>query len=425
MHFLSVGNAGNGVCDNLTRILLAGFSPAARQSRVVTGFGFLDRPMPRALVIVLLAACALVPLGYFARQIAERPDLTGVIYFGDNFAAREVPALQTLHPQTQPSCGYDGQFYAQIALDPTMPVSLYRTALDGTAWRGQRIFLPVVAWLAGLGQPRVILIVYALLNLLAWGTLLMMMRRRLQPFDARRMLGLYAVMLSTGTLVSLQYALTDLPAVALGLLAIDATEMPAALLVTCAALTKPTGLLFAAGPFLPASLRPHKIALALIPTAALGLWTLYIYHHFSVPRMSSDLGWPGVAFVHHLLDILTRTQVRIWNWNNGAWIFWDNRFLELLALFSSAVQVLFLAARPRWRDPLWRVGAAFAVLFVFLSDAVCLDTIDYSRTVLMMTVAFNVLLVEVRPMPAFLGLLVAGNAGLVGGLGEMMLITYR
>jgi hypothetical protein len=391
--------------------------------------GILDCPMPRGLVMILLAVCALVPLGYFARQIMDRPDLTGVIYFGDQFAARELPVLRALHPQTHPSCGYDGQFYAQIALDPTMPVSLYHTALDGAAWRGQRIFLPVVAWLAGLGQPRAILVVYALLNLLAWGALLIMLQRRLQPFNARRMLALYAIMLSTGTLVSLQYALTDLPAVALGLLATSVTEVPAALLVTCAALTKPTGLLFAAGPFLPTSLRLPEIArkatLALVPTAALGFWTLYIYHHFSVPRMGSDLGWPGVAFVHHLLDVLHRTRVRIWDWNDGAWNLWDNRFFELLALFSSAVQVLFLAARPRWRDPLWRVGAAFALLFVFLSDVVCYDTIDSSRTVLMMTVAFNVLLVEVRSMPAFLGLLVAGNAGLVGGLGEMVLITYR
>ena len=391
--------------------------------------GILDRPLPRWLAAVLLAVCALVPLGYYARQIADRPDLTGIIFFGDQFAAREVPELRALHPQTQPSCGYDGQFYAQIALDPTMPLPAYRTALDGTAWRGQRIFLPVVAWALGLGHTRAVLVVYALLNLLAWGALLLMLRRRLQPFNARGMLVLYAVMLSTGTLVSLQYALTDLPAVAIGMLALGVTGVPASLLVSCAALTKPTGLLFAAGPFLPASWRTgeiaRKAALVLIPTAALGLWTIYIYHHFSVPTIGSDLGRPGVAIVHHVVEVWQENRVRIWNWNQAAWLFWDNRFFELLAIFSSLVQVVFLAARPRWRDPLWRAGAAFALLFLFLSDAVWHDTIDYSRTVLMMTVAFNLLLAEVQSARVFLILLVAGNAGLLGGLGEMILITYR
>ena len=70
------------------------------------------------------------------------------------------------------------------------------------------------------------------------------------------------------------------------------------------------------------------------------------------------------------------------------------------------------------------MGVAFACLFFCLSDKVYASQVNYTRTVLPMTIAFNLLLLEVRPVPLFVLLFMAGNFGLFEGLGEMCLISW-
>lgn len=81
---------------------------------------------------------------------------------------------------------------------------------------------------------------------------------------------------------------------------------------------------------------------------------------------------------------------------------------SLLVLVALAVQWLWLALRPQWHSPWWRVGAAYALLMAVLGDAVWEGFPGAAcRVLLPMAVAFNVLV----PRAGWRSLLVllAGN----------------
>ena len=63
-------------------------------------------------------------------------------------AAREpvlMPAVRA-QPSALNAGGYDGQFYAQIACDPTLRDPALVPAVDTLAYRARRIGLPATAW---------------------------------------------------------------------------------------------------------------------------------------------------------------------------------------------------------------------------------------------------------------------------------------
>jgi hypothetical protein len=93
---------------------------------------------------------------------------TPLIAFGENWAPQRLPALKDLPVATVPGGGYDGQFYAQIAVQPEPTSPVVQKALDNPAYRFRRILLPLLAHVLGGGQPWAILNIYALLNLAAW-----------------------------------------------------------------------------------------------------------------------------------------------------------------------------------------------------------------------------------------------------------------
>jgi hypothetical protein len=126
----------------------------------------------------------------------------------------------------------------------------------------------------------------------------------------------------------------------------------------------------------------------------------------------NNTGWPFV----HLAD------TEMTNWQNlraepfKLWFFgvsgWEWRCFELIAPVSMLVQAVHLAI---WRDPrspLWWLGATFAVLFICLGHPVTVEEIASTRTVLPMTLAFNLRLAEQRGR-VFWGFLIAGNIGLM------------
>jgi len=80
---------------------------------------------------------------------------------------------------------------------------------------------------------------------------------------------------------------------------------------------------------------------------------------------------------------------------------------SVLIQTALTVQWLFFVLRPRWRDPWWRVGAAYAALLVILGTAVWENYPGAAARVLLpMTLAFNLLVPRGR---AWLGVLVLGN----------------
>jgi len=405
------------------------FAPPGASISSIENKSMLDRPLPRWARVLLLIVCALVPTAFAARQYARQHDFTPLIFFGEMFASRELPEVKALHPALQPGPGYDGQFYAQMALDPTLRRPDIPAATDGIAYRAQRIFLPALAWLLGAGQPRLILSVYALLNVAFFYALLAAVARRLPAVDLRRMLVLYAIMLGSGVIASVEYAVTDLPCATLGFLALAQGEVAGGLLFACAILTKPTGVLFLAGRLAPVPRwlsewlwRAGGVAIALVPAV---LWQAFLNARFGPHVDKSQVGWPLAGWAGHLLKLGRVPHAMAFPWRDHTWLLRGADMLELGAMLSVTVQAVFLLARPRWREPLWLVGAAFAILFLCLSEKNFGNAADYTRTIIPMTIAFNFSLLGLRTTRVFLAVFVAGNIGMLGGLGEMIFVSFH
>jgi hypothetical protein len=389
----------------------------------------LDRPLPRAVRVILILICAFLPTSYVVMQYTHQHDLTPILCFGEIFQTRELAEIRQMKPAVQSEGGFDGQFYAQIALDPTLRRPDLPNALDNPAFRAQRIFLPALAHVLGLGRPRAVIFTYALLNLVFWYALLAVLIRRLPAVDVRSFFALFAIMLSTGTLISVESALTDLPAATLGFIGLCLGEVSSAFLISLAILTKPT-----CGLFLLRYLSPFprngsewgkKGGLVLLALILPFLWQFYLFHLWNANTWDdSQFDLPLRGWWHHLAmnwqtvkhnPYPRLSKILPWEWN----------LFEVLALLSMAVQAAFLLLRPRWRNPLWLVGIAFVLLFFCLGDKVYAAEVNYTRTVLPMTMAFNILLLEIRPAPLFFVLFAAGNLGLLEGIGEMFVLTWR
>jgi hypothetical protein len=108
-------------------------------------------------------------------------------------------------------------------------------------------------------------------------------------------------------------------------------------------------------------------------------------------------------------------------------LFQQTRSLEELAeilvtatLLVQCGYMLYMLLKRRVNSPLWRVGAAFAVLFLILGPAVMVEQLAYTRAMLPLTLVFNLLIIRETP-PNFLFWFITGNAGLYIGLATAFL----
>jgi hypothetical protein len=118
-----------------------------------------------------------------------------------------------------------------------------------------------------------------------------------------------------------------------------------------------------------------------------------------------NFSWPFVGLAHKAGDTLSSFIAEEYPYPSVA-------KLDLLVLVGLVAQFLFFAFRIRWRDAWWRVGATYAVLMVFLGDAVWEHYPSAAARVLLpMTLAFNI---RVPRRGFWVLLLVVGNLGIFG-----------
>ena len=310
----------------------------------------------------------------------------------------DPPALQALPHYQSPLASYDGQFYAQRALDPLLRDPTIDRGMDLAPFRARRILFSWTAYVLGLGRPAWILEAYALQNVVCWLILAALVTRWLNPVSARGLALWYAVLFSHGLLWSVSLALLDGPSLVLIMCAVIAVEAESSaafgghrrygdprprnqpVVVPGAADSART---LAAGP---AWLSPRSWR-----CCRCSIWMDYlrsIYRSTTLAGTDSFvlLGTGLAASWGDALSMLTKRFPAAGSCRPASSSRWPRR-------------PSFIFVRRDYAAPWWRVACAYAVMLLFLDPVLANpQTGAITRVMLPLTVGFNILLAtEVRP----------------------------
>ena len=333
---------------------------------------------------------------------------SSLVSIGDEFAASQVKVLREMpHYVYESSPGYDGAYYLQLALYPTLDNPELNKAIDNLPYRARRILFSWLAWLLGLGRPEWILQAFALLNVAAWLGLAWALLRWFPATSWENFLRWFAVLFSHGVCMSVRHSLVDAPALLLVALALrwleEGRRLAGNTALALAGLGRETSLLAAAGlDFEPRAPRTWwrtvvNVALVALPLLA---WVLVVRLKFG-PAEDPGMGNFTLPFVGWVEK--ARFAWSSANSPDSSGVLWAT----VVVVLALAVQWLFFAVRWRPADRWWRVGAVFAAMMTFLSTPVWEGFPGAATRVLLpMTLAFNILV----PRGArWLPVLLAGN----------------
>src|SRR3982751_1329375 len=174
----------------------------------------------RFIAIVL----AMLFFGAVARFYHPGTGFTALIGFPPA-ADSDPPALSAIpHYQYPAWASYDGQFYAQRALDPLLRDPAIDRGMDLAPSRSRRILFRGTAYVLGLGRPVWILEAYALQNVACWAIMAALLTRWIPLTSFRGLAPWTACLFSHGLLWSVRFALLDGPSLMLTMCAVAAAE---------------------------------------------------------------------------------------------------------------------------------------------------------------------------------------------------------
>ena len=319
---------------------------------------------------------------------------TYLVIFGGKENARYIPQLRGVnHHELENSSGYDGAYYAQIAMQPNLSDPGIRQGVDNLAYRARRILLCWTAYGLALGDPVRALHIFSVQNIACWLLLAALLLRWFPPINWENYLRWGAVLFSYGMCFSLRGSLMDGPSLLLIAAGVALAEAGrpwwSAAVLGLAGLAQETNIL--AGVALARPGRPSvRGGLALAARGAIVLLPIVLWivvlrcwlgpsddlgiRNFTLPLASYWIKWRDT-----LADLIAEGPNSVAR-------------SSLLSLVSLTVQFFFFALRRRWDDPWWRVAAVFSVMMIFLGEAVWEGYPGAaSRVLLPMTLAFNVL----------------------------------
>lgn len=306
--------------------------------------------------------------------------------------------------------GYDGLYYAQLALDPTLRDSALPGAMDNAPYRARRILPSTLAWLAGGGRARNVIAAYSVINIVAWLALALLLWRTLPVVGGRSLLAWFGILFSAGALCSVRLALTDLVAGLLLTAAIAAAEAErkksALGFLAGAALARETALLSVAGLIKPPWGSWKNLARVVLAAAPLFLWLVYVRRQLGPADQGwGNLTWPVTGVIMKWKEVLAA-----FGRTNDLLLVVST----LLALIALCIQALYLAKSPHLADRWWRTGAAYVGLLLCLGTAVWEGFPGAATRVLLpLTISFNIVATRAR---AALAWLLLGNLGVVAGV---------
>ena len=342
---------------------------------------------------------------------------TKLTLYGADCADDALPRLQHIRHyidfDPDGRAGYDGQFYGQMAIDPTLRDPAFDRALDQPVYRGRRIGLPAIAFCLGLGKPSRVINAYALSNLLFWFVLLAAMAILMRPWTGQQLLCLSAGMVSYGVVASMERSLTDLPATAMLFVGAVIGSWGGYVAFAAAALTRETSVLAAVG-FLE-SWRPtawkRNVGMLCLAVLPLVVWMIYVRHRFGPDQTVLGAGNFTLPFQALVMRFIDGIKKLTGNGHHGhlsrlRWLYYDFDTHELLVIAGITFQGLYLVLRRDWHSTFWRTGICYALFASVLGVAVWEETAAASRVLLPMTICFYLLLARERAAwfwPFFIG----------------------
>jgi hypothetical protein len=373
----------------------------------------------RSIHGILLPAAYIVCLALFLMMVGRswhsEDGFASLIRFGSKFDERSLDALKALpHTVLPDSPGYDGQFYAQLALRPTLQDPQLPEALDHASYRCRRILFSWTAWLLGLGQPAWIIQAYALQNVLFWLGAAVLLLHWLPPTRWFHFFQWVAILFSRGWLDSVDNALLDGPALFLILLALWWSERGrpswGTALLGISMLGKETNLLAGLVSFerFDWSRRTLKTLAvrALLLVLPLALWIGIIDAHFGVARSAGrrNFAMPFQSWLGKVDEMQSIAARHAWG---------IEATLTVLCVIATLVQMTYFATTWRWGVKWWRMGAPYALLGLCLGPAVMEGYPGaFTRALLPMLAAYNL---SLKPNSKGWLLLLLGNLDVLCG----------
>ncbi len=376
------------------------------------------RSLPAPVLFSRLLRTGLIGLFFWVmgQYWHPRTGFTSLLQIDRLMAADAIPSFHDPRIYVYPEEGsYDGGYYAQIATSPALKDPALKPAVDDLGYRARRILLGAVAWVLGGGEPIAVAHAYAWLNLFLWAGFAAVLWRLFPANDWRGSLAWIFLLFGAGVVFSVRLALTDLAAALLTALSLGLIERnrpnAAAGLLGLAGLARETAVLGAVA-FWPAKAegQPRRLVPVALRVAAVGapllLWLLYVHHAVGGSSAGQrNISWPLAGWAGRWIELFQSPEAA-----GNPRFFWET----LLAHVALTAQIAYLALRPRRECPWWRVGAAYAVLCLFLGPAVWGGFPGATTRVLLpLTLAFNVR--AVRDRAAVLWLIV-GNLTILSGI---------
>jgi hypothetical protein len=360
----------------------------------------------RAVCTAIAVALVVSFLGLMARSYHPGTGFTALIGFpaGHDY---EVPALRGVPHYDYAGISYDGQYYAQLALDPLLKDPRTDRAMDLAPFRARRILFSWTAYIAGLGRPAWVLEVYALQNVVAWLLLAWLLARWMPPSTPRGLAAWTACLFSHGLLWSARFALLDGPSLVLTAVAVRLSEDGRPWLSAAVAgvngLGRETNVIGGLAQPVPRARRDwlRLAGAAVLVVLPLLVWEDYlwsIYRSNIFLGTNTQAGLPGVEFAAGIAAAVRSSAL-----------------LDVCVLVPLLVQAVYIAVHVRRAgEPWWRVAAGYVLLLLVLDRVlVAPSTGAITRVLLPLTVGFNVLLMREARGGRFWPWLVAGNLHLV------------
>jgi hypothetical protein len=317
---------------------------------------------------------------------------TYLIDFGDRVSASNLPELRAVNHYEEPdSLGYDAQYYAQIAMRPRLDDPVLRQAVDNLNYRARRILFCWTAYALAGGNPVRALHIYSVQNIAAWFLLAFLLLRWFPPVNWGNWARWAGVLFSFGLCVSVRKSLVDGPSlllIAAGMALLESRKTwLAAAVFGVSGLGKETNIISAVT-FVSAERsafewkRGAGRALLVILPLAVWIFMLSIWLRGSGDFGEGNFAFPFSGYLAKWVDV-ARAVV-----TGPGWIARGSVCIQV----ALTAQWIFLVLRPRWFDPWWRLGAAYALLMVVLGGAVWGGYPGAAARVLLpMTLAFNIL----------------------------------